>query len=294
MWTETLKVQGPYNFDLVLDRLMNDPLNVIDKEQRSVKVPLRIEGRPIVIEVRAIGSTDDPAFSISSNSEGDKEAAINRLKKIFHWHQPLSDISSHFMDTDLMGIFEEHRGTAIVLDFDYYGCLVKCIIHQQLNLKFAYTLTARFVQTFGIQRDGVWFYPTPETTAEITIAELREIQFSGRKAEYVTGLAKAIVQGELNLEQLIERSDAEILESLTKQRGIGKWTAENFLLFGLGRPNLFPMADIGLQNALKQLYNLPQKPTIIEMEAYTKNWSPFLSYASLYLWRSIEKRSENK
>ncbi|MFJ7830673.1 DNA-3-methyladenine glycosylase family protein [Peribacillus sp. NPDC097197] len=294
MWTEKVEVQGPYNFDLVLERLSLDPLQVVDFMNRTVKVPLYIEKVPTVLHVQAIGDTEDPVFVIKGQSEENKPKALQRLKKVFHWHEPLAAVSQHFLESDLRDIFEEHRGTAIVLDFDYYSCLVKCIIHQQLNLAFAHTLTERFVKTFGYQIDGAWFYPTPETTAQLQVEQLRAIQFSGRKAEYVIGLSQQIVQGHLDVNQLDKLSDQEIMDTLIKIRGIGRWTAENFLLFGLGRPNLFPKADIGIQNALKQLYGLPQKPTHEEMETYSVKWAPYLSYASLYLWRSIEKRSEKK
>ncbi|MGE6377719.1 DNA-3-methyladenine glycosylase family protein [Peribacillus muralis] len=294
MWTEKLQVQGPYNFDLVLERLSLDPLQVVDFTQRTVKVPLYIEKEPVVLQVQAIGSIEEPIFIIKGLSETYKYKAIDRLKKVFHWHKPLEGVSRHFMESDLSDIFEEHRGTTIVLDFDDYSCLVKCIIHQQLNLSFAHTLTERFVKTFGYQMDGAWFYPTPATTAQLRIEQLRAIQFSGRKAEYVIGLSDQIAQGHLQLDSMEELSDQEVMDTLIKIRGIGRWTAENFLLFGLGRPNLFPKADIGIQNALKILYNLPQKPTQEEMETYSVNWAPYLSYASLYLWRSIEKRSEKK
>lgn len=294
MWTEKLEVQGPYNFDLVLERLSLDPLQVVDFTNRTVKVPLYIENEPNVLHVQAIGDTEDPVFIIKGQSEGNKSQALQRLKKVFHWHEPLEAVSQHFLESDLRDIFEEHRGTAIVLDFDYYSCLVKCIIHQQLNLAFAHTLTERFVKTFGYQMDGAWFYPTPETTAQLQVEQLRAIQFSGRKAEYVIGLSQQIAHGHLDVDQLDKLSDQEIMDTLIKIRGIGRWTAENFLLFGLGRPNLFPKADIGIQNALKQLYGLPQKPTQEEMETYSTKWAPYLSYASLYLWRSIEKRSEKK
>jgi DNA-3-methyladenine glycosylase II len=73
-----------------------------------------------------------------------------------------------------------------------------------------------------------------------------------------------------------------------KYRGIGPWTAGSFLLFGLGRPNLFPLADIGLQNALKKLWTTTEKPKAEEISSHFPQWSPYLSYASLYLWRSIE------
>ncbi|RFU62939.1 DNA-3-methyladenine glycosylase family protein [Peribacillus glennii] len=292
MWTETLEVQGPYNFDLVLDRLQLDPLHVVDTNNRVIKVPLYIEKKPVVITVQSKGSTDKPVFVVNGGPDSSEHQAIEKLKKIFHWHKPLSEISSHFKDTDLKDIFEKHHGTAIVLDFDYYDCLVKSIIHQQLNLAFAYKLTERFVKTFGFEVDGVWFYPTPEQTAALAVEQLREIQFSTRKAEYIIGLSKEIVEGKLDLNELAMKSDQEIIDRLVEIRGIGKWTAESFLLFGVGRPNLFPKADIGIQKAVQKLYGLPQKPTQEEMETYSKGWAPFLSYASFYLWRSIEKRSE--
>ena len=103
-----------------------------------------------------------------------------------------------------------------------------------------------------------------------------------------------MASGPAQLDKLALQSDQDIMDTLMKVRGIGRWTAENFLLFGLGRPNLFPKADIGIQNAMKKLYNLEQKPTQEEMETYSKNWAPYLSYASLYFWRSVEKRSEKK
>ncbi|PLT32987.1 DNA-3-methyladenine glycosylase [Bacillus sp. V5-8f] len=292
MWTETLEVQGPYNFDLVLERLQLDPLHVVDTENRMIKVPLYIEKKPVVLTVQSIGRMDKPVFVIKGGMDAPKSQAMERLKKIFHWHKPLSEIAAHFEKTDLKDIFEKHYGTAIVLDFDYYDCLVRSIIHQQLNLSFAYKLTERFVKTFGFEFEGVWFYPTPEQTAALEVEQLREIQFSARKAEYIIGLSKEIVEGRLDLNELVKKSDQEIIDGLVKIRGIGKWTAESFLLFGVGRPNLFPKADIGIQKALQKLYGLPQKPTQEEMEIYSKDWSPFLSYASLYLWRSIEKRSE--
>ena len=120
--------------------------------------------------------------------------------------------------------------------------------------------------------------------------QLRTLKFSSRKAEYVIGLSEKVASGELDLEGMREWSDEAIIDELIKIRGIGRWTAENFLLFGLGRPNLFPKADIGIQNAIKLLYNLEKKPTMDEMNHFSEAWHPYLSYASLYLWRSIEKR----
>ncbi len=285
---ETIQIKGPYNFDLVLDRLSIDPLNLVDIANRSVKVPLLIEGEPIVAIVKAIGTTLAPEFVIEGTEGKYKEKADKRLAEIFQWHTPLEMIGQHFKNTDLKEIFKQHYGTPIVLDFSPYNCLLKCIIHQQLNMSFAHTLTERFVKTFGFEIEGVWFYPLPEIVAELTVEDLRELQFSGRKAEYVIGIAKEVVEGNLNFDELKKQSNEDIFKQLIKLRGVGPWTVQNFLMFGLGRPNLFPMADIGIQNALKKLYQLEAKPALEEMESYSKSWEPYLSYASLYLWRSIE------
>lgn len=280
-----MKISGPYNFDLVLDRLANDPLHVVDQEKRSVKVPLSIGEQSKVVEVTAVGTTDEPEFIING---AETEEELKRVAHIFQWDTPLTDIHAHFQKTDLAPIFKEHRGTPLILDYHPYDSLLKSIVHQQLNLSFAYTLTHRFVSTFGYEVDGVPFYPKPEKVANLKVEDLRELQFSGRKAEYVIGIARAIVDGSLDMNSLHQKTDDEIMKELIKLRGVGPWTVQNLLLFGLGRPNLFPMADIGIQNALKKLYGLDRKPTIEEMEGYKKEWEPYLSYASLYLWRSIE------
>ncbi|PWW25507.1 DNA-3-methyladenine glycosylase II [Cytobacillus oceanisediminis] len=285
---EKIQVEGPYNFDLVLDRLAIDPLNQVDIESRSVKVPMLLDNTPVVAQVKAIGTTEAPEFIIEGTEGPLKEKAAKRLSEIFQWHLPLETIHQHFQNTELKPIFDEHYGTPIVLDFDPYGCILKCIIHQQLNLAFAHTLTERFVKTFGFEKDGAWFYPLPGKVAELTVEDLRQLQFSGRKAEYVIGIAKETALGNLNFEQLKNLSDDEIYDKLIKLRGVGPWTVQNFLMFGLGRPNLFPFADIGIQNALKKLFQLEAKPTLQEMENFSKSWNPYLSYASLYLWRSIE------
>ena len=264
------------------------PLSNIDRKKRSIKVPVFLEQDPNVIDVTAVGTIEDPVFILTGGQQNAKDALSDRVAEIFQWNVPLKHIHEHFQKTSLNELFKEHIGTPLVLDFDLFGCLMKCVIHQQLNLKFAFTLTERFVKTFGFEKEGVWFYPRPRTVAALTVDQLRELQFSGRKAEYVIGIAKAVVEGELDIESLKQDTNEEIFTKLIKFRGVGNWTIQNLLLFGLGRSNLFPTADIGIQNALKKLYKLEQKPTLEQMEQYKQGWEPYLSYASLYLWRSIE------
>ncbi|PUB17961.1 DNA-3-methyladenine glycosylase [Paenisporosarcina sp. OV554] len=279
---ETIQLDFLYDFDRVLDRLSMDPLISLNKEERYVLVPTEEQ---LVCKVQATGTTESPTFVIEGAIN---ERQLQNIKEIFHFDRSLEPIHTHFTDTNLAPIFEEHRGTPIIREFSLYATLMKSIIHQQLNLSFAHTLTTRFVHTFGEQLDGVWFYPKPEVIGQLKVEDLRELQFSTRKAEYVIGVSQAMASGELNLQALALQDDETITQILVKYRGIGPWTAGSFLLFGLGRPNLFPLADIGLQNALKKLWTTTDKPKAEEISSHFPQWSPYLSYASLYLWRSIE------
>lgn len=277
-----LNLTFPYDFDRALERLSGTPVNSVDLIRRLVRVPMK-EGN--LVTVRATGTLQDPRFLIEGLID---EEQLAHIKWIFHFEESLDGIAAHFAATDLAPIFQEHMGTPLVRSFSLYGELMKSIIHQQLNMKFANTLLMRFVETYGFQQEGVWSYPDPERIAAVAVEELREMQFSTRKAEYIIGLSQAIASGALDLESMRTKSDEEVTEELVAYRGVGPWTAQGFLMFGLGRPNLFPTADIGLQNALKALWKLDRKPTQEELRIRFPDWSPYLSYAALYLWRSIE------
>ena len=265
----------------VLGRLSLDPLNFVDLPNQTIKIPLD----ETIITVQSIGTFHEPKFMLTGL---ETEEHYKRVLSIFHLNRSLDPIHKHFLNTNLNSLFLKFEGTPIITDFSLYGNIIKSIIHQQLNLSFARTLTERFVHTFSRSKDGVWLFPSPKTIANLEVGKLREMQFSTRKAEYIIGISKAIAEGQLKLEALVEQSDAYIISELIKYRGIGPWTAESFLLFGLGRENLFPLADIGLQNSLKQLWQLDRKPMKSEITPHLSSWSPFNSYAALYLWRNIE------
>lgn len=289
MWEELIKIEGPYNFDLALDRLAMDPLHIIDRENRVIRVPV-YQPSAEVVDVQALGTTETPEFLLKGKNINTKEKAIAEITRVFQWNTPLDEIHRHFSSTALSGIFSEHRGTPIVLEFSLHASIMRSIIHQQIHMKLAISLTKQFVKTHGFEVDGVPFFPLPETVAALKVEDLRKLRMSQRKAEYLIDVSGKMANGDLNLELVKKKSDREVITELVKLRGIGPWTAQSFLLFGLGRNNLFPKADIGLQNALKRLFQLDQKPGPEEIDLYINEWEPYLSYASLYLWRSIENK----
>lgn len=288
MWQQRVDVAPPYDFAHALERLALDPLISVDIAKQKVIVPLYIQNKPAVVTVESVGTKDEPSFLVTAPYPERKNEMMERISHLFQWNTPLAPIHEHFQRTELQPLFAKYEGMPLILDFDLYFCLMKCLIHQQLNLKVAYRLTERFVKTFGTQMDGVWFYPRPEDIAALSYDELKQLQLSGRKAEYIIDTSRLIAEGKLSLEELARKSEAKVMEALLSIRGIGPWTVENFLLFGLGKRNVFPKADIGLQRAVQRLLGLSERPSAKQMEELSKRWEPYLSYASLYLWRSVE------
>lgn len=280
--TQVIELPFIYDFDHALIRLANDPVNAVDIQSRIVHIPMEEKN---IITLQAIGTKEKPVFQIKGAFN---EYQIEAVRSMFHFNQSFATVQKHFLGTDLEPVFKAYEGMPLVRSFTLYGRLMKGIIHQQLNKVFANRLTMRFVERYGRKIDGVWTYPIPEDIAQLQVEDLRGMQFSTRKAEYVIGLSKAISEGALNLEALRQLDEEDVIQTLIKYRGVGPWTAQNFLLFGLGKPNLFPVADVGLQNALKKLWGMDRKPTQLEITERFPTWQPYLSYAALYLWKSME------
>jgi DNA-3-methyladenine glycosylase II len=114
--------------------------------------------------------------------------------------------------------------------------------------------------------------------------DLQKLQFNRRKAEYVIDLSRQVADGELDLEGLQSLSDRQVVEKLVALRGVGRWTAECLLLFGMGRPDLLPAADIGVRNAVKKAFELDGQPTEAEVREWGEGWTPWRSYVTFYLW----------
>ncbi|TMW70594.1 DNA-3-methyladenine glycosylase family protein [Alteribacter natronophilus] len=283
-----IKLDGPYNFDQALRRLAPDPWAEPEMDRRSLRLGILFNGRPAVVTVTAAGTTDRPEFLLSAEVEQHEEGRLlEQVTGIMQFDAPLARIAEHLSLNGLEETVRENYGVPFIRDAQLFGSLIKTIIHQQLNMAFAATLTNRFVEAFGTEQDGLWFFPSPESVSRIGVDELRSMQFSTRKAEYIIDTAKWIAGGGADPETFHLLTDSEIEGLLTKRRGIGRWTAENFMMFGLGRQDLFPVGDIGVQNALKKEHGLGEKPGISYMEETSARWAPYRSYATLYLWNSL-------
>jgi DNA-3-methyladenine glycosylase II len=134
--------------------------------------------------------------------------------------------------------------------FDPWEMLVTSITAQQVSLHSAFAVRSRLIERFGVRHERAWAFPSRERIAQASEEEIRQVGFSTRKAEYVTGLAR----GDLDLDALDRLPDAEVIEAITAQRGLGRWTADWFLARALGRPDAWPAGDLGVRKAVSFFY----------------------------------------
>jgi len=209
------------------------------------------------------------------------------------------------LETDLSPFYERLEADAELafMTTDYYGlrligipnlfeALCWSIIGQQINLSFAYSLKRRIVELAGeqIAYDGHVFhaFPTPARMASLTVEELRPLQFSGRKAEYLIGVARTFESGEISKSQLLALPTAEaMVQKLVTLRGVGEWTAHYSLMKSLKIPTSIPYGDVGLYNALFALKRLPKRPSRAELASVFDSFQGWEAYLTLYLWRSL-------
>lgn len=129
---------------------------------------------------------------------------------------------------------------------------------------------------------------TPEAVRTLSIDQLRSAGLSRQKASYLHDLSEHFADGRIEARRLRSLSDDDVIEVVTQVRGVGRWTAQMLLMFCLERPDVWPIADLGLQSAVAALLGLKSRPNAKVMEKTAAEWSPFRSYASWYLWRSLE------
>jgi DNA-3-methyladenine glycosylase II len=165
---------------------------------------------------------------------------------------------------------------------DAYGALLRAIVGQQLSTKAARSIFERLTALFDDRT------PTPAELIAADPEELRGAGLSRPKVAYLRDLAERVEDGELELEHLAELPDEEVSAQLTAVKGLGQWSADMFLIFHLGRPDVFPVGDLGIRRAVQVQYGLDELPGPAELERIAERWRPHRSLAALYLWRSLD------
>jgi DNA-3-methyladenine glycosylase II len=173
-------------------------------------------------------------------------------------------------------------GLADGIGIDYFAALARAIIFQQLSTKAASTIHARLL---GLLPDGK---VTAPALAALTEAQLRTVGISRQKSMYLRDLSEKTVSGVLTLEGVEQLDDEGVIAALTTVKGIGRWTAEMFLMFRLHRPDVLPLGDLGILTAVQRAYGMRKRPTPERLRKLGDAWKPYRSVACWYLWRSLD------
>ena len=183
---------------------------------------------------------------------------------------------------NLLQLFQKKDEVIVNIDDDYFVSLVGTIVSQQLSGKVARTIFDRVNKLFDHEITAEKILNMPEEN-------LRSVGLSFQKIKYFKSLSECYITKAIDLDHLSDMSDDSIIEMLTKIKGIGVWSAQMFLLFSLGREDVFSVLDLGLRNAVKIIYN-NQDLTNLEIEEISKNWIPYRSIVSHYLWHAWDNQ----
>lgn len=291
-----LEIEPPTEFSfsecwMFLKRSNQEILHQI-KEDDLFKL-LKIKDQLILCRISEQAYKMKVEFPMNQPSLNERERIVHYLTE---WFDLETELACFYQmankDNILQPLTEKYRGLRLLGIPDLFEAFVWAIIGQQINLTFAYTLKKRFVEQFGdsvtFEGESHWLFPTPEKIATIQVGDLRNLKFTQRKSEYIIDIAKCIANGQLTKEMLRQKSDYEDMKkSLMAIRGIGAWTADYVLMKSLQELSAFPIADVGLHNALKIQLGLERKPTIEEITRYSQHWQGWHAYATFYLWRSL-------
>lgn len=170
---------------------------------------------------------------------------------------------------------------------DYFVTLAHSIFSQQISTKVAAVLFARFCKQFPARR------PTPQRVLDLLSKNpqaARQCGLSRQKEAYLIDLARHFVTGEIPTRRFCRMDDQQIIDSLVRVKGVGRWTAEMFLIFVLNRPDVFPVDDFGLRKAIQNLLKLKELPKPAQCVEHGRRWHPYCTLATWYLWRSLDNQ----
>ena len=290
-------LQTPYEFDFsqCLRFLTRSPLELCHTVEEDLLFKLvKFEDELVLLRIQ---SSSNRHICIDFLTPRPKKSIRARVAKyVWEWFDLDTDLKPFYRmakkDPVLKRVAKDLYGLRMITINDLFEALCWAMIGQQINLAFAYTLKKRLVESFGektmLNNNAYYLFPTPQAISRLNISDLRRLQFTGRKSEYIIELACKIENRHLTKKMLLDEDQFDsVREKLISLRGVGKWTAEYICLRCLGDPGAFPVDDIGLQNAVKRELGLEEKPSVAEIHRYAANWKNWKAYATFYLWGSF-------
>lgn len=285
-----LTPNAPFNFDLVASLYSRFPTQCVDLYSQGLyERALRIKDQIHLVRVKSTGSISHPELAVEVLPNTSHKTEV---KERLTWMLGADDDPSEFYkiaskDEKFGQIIKNLYGLRPPKTPTVFEALIIAITEQQIALPVALSIRKRLVEKYGdsltIKGQKYYAFPTPEALAKANPEEIRQLKFTTRKAEYIVGVAQKVTSGEINLEEMKNWPMEKMLETLTKIRGIGPWTAEYMMCRGMGRYEALPASDIGLRSSLTKYLGRKERVTEEEVREFLKPFGKHQGYAAFYL-----------
>ena len=187
------------------------------------------------------------------------------------------------LNMDLSKFLKSYNVPTLPIEKNYFWSLCRSVIYQQISGKAAKKISDRYLSLYANRERML-----PSEVIDIDIKKIFKVGISRQKASYIKNIAHAFNTKIIDEKNISKLNDREIVDQLTTIKGVGKWTAEMFLIFTLRRSDVFPVTDLGVQKGFKIFYSLDDLPTIELMNKKSESWKPYRTIMSLYLWYVVE------
>ncbi len=295
-----MPVESPFNFSLAMEYIKSSPsaiTEIVTPSEQYMQLS-NYQGKLILVCVKEIGERSASRLGIELHTKGKItqtmiDFAINRVKRSFS----LGDRYGEFekiaaRDSIFRPVLERFYGLRPILIPDPFESLVWAILGQQVSTsvarKFKTTLLHLLNCEHSIAGGHFWASPTPEQVATLSEEKLCAARLGHCKSSYVMEAARAVQSNRINWKHIESLSDDEACSALMQIRGIGRWTAEYVLMRGLGRRDIIPAGDLGLQKIILKSYGVTKEKPEIAVRRISDQWTGWRSWAAFYWWMALQ------
>jgi len=294
----TLRPAPPYDFNLTAAAAtyFRNRYGVETFENGLYRRLLYVAGSFCLVSVGSAGSLDSPRLEVEITGKSLDESMVSRAAEQAAWILGIEQDLTPFYrltrgDSILGPLIRGMRGLHVPRTASVYEGLILAILGQQISSQVARMLRNLIIETYGpaLEVCGIAYrgFPRPTDLAKAGVEKLRRLKLGARKANYIWEISEAVASGRLDLEALKNYPDEQVIEILTRIRGIGSWTVQWLLVRSLGREDGFPFSDLALRRTLALMLQRPAPLSLQESLEYSRRWSPCRSYVTTYLFAAM-------
>lgn len=288
-----LNIVSPFDFDLTARIFSHGDKQIQAYSDGEYYRVLRIGDKPLLASVSSNGTVGEPKLlvKLGSNTEiskGDVKAAKKLISTIFDVNLDLKPFYRAVASDGIMSeIVKKLRGLKICSTPTTFEALVSSIVEQQISLTVALSIERKLIKKFGekltLDTNEYYTFPNPEKLSLGSLKQFRACGLTKMKSEYIRGISKLLLKGELNLEEMKRVDEGTIIKKLLEIRGVGTWTAELTMVRGMQKYDTMPADDLGLRRCVAEYYTRGKLVSSHEARVIAEKWKPWRGYASFYL-----------